>query len=277
MNKFLVFDIDGTLLNSRYDINKSSILAIKSAKKNGFKIVLCSGRPFFDIEPLQKQYRLADYIVCNNGAYWYDVTSKKFYFTSQINPKIAKQAIIEGQKFCALLALHTDKATYRSQLCNNKKMPTWFHEALDDEKALFLDQYNYPLLNTLKHLESERILQVAFRLDENGAQKLASQMRQVLKNDVDIFIANYVYVDVNMHDVNKYHGLKNMCQVINCDPQNMIAFGDSDNDLQMLANVGYGICMGNGTEEAKKVAKEVIGDNDSDAISEKISQIISQS
>lgn len=56
--------------------------------------------------------------------------------------------------------------------------------------------------------------------------------------------------------------------------KNVVAFGDSGNDLQMIEGVGTGVVMGNGIKELKAIADVVIGDNDSDAISETILEMI---
>lgn len=276
MSKILVFDIDGTLLNSSHQINKSTFVAIKYAKSLGVKIIFCSGRPYFDMEHIQTQYQIADYMVCNNGAYWYDVKHNKFYFKKIIDKEIALQAIQYGQEFCALLALHTEKATYRTKLCDEKIMPNWFKDALQEEKIMFFDRYNFSLSKILQKLETYKIMQVAFRLDKEGAKQLAKTMKNNFGKKVDIYIANEVYVDLNPRDVNKFTGLQNLCQTLNYDIKHLVAFGDSGNDLQMLKYVGHGICMGNGTNEAKKAAKEVIGDNDSNAIADKIYELMNE-
>jgi len=53
-----------------------------------------------------------------------------------------------------------------------------------------------------------------------------------------------------------------------------VAFGDSGNDLQMLRGVGLGVCMGNGNEFAKEAADVIIDTNDTNAIGDKILEIV---
>ncbi len=274
MFKVLVFDIDDTLLNSQHEINESSIVAIKYAKSLGIKVIFCSGRPYFDMEKIEKVYQIADYMICNNGAYWFDVKKNEFHFKTQINEEIAFQVIEEGKKYCSLLALHTDKATYRSKLCDDTEKHSWFNESLLKEQIIFFHNYNTPFDQILQKIKTNKIMQLAFKLDKQGAKQLAQKIRHNFNKDVDVVIANEVYVDINPRHVNKFTGLENWCKAMNYSPQEIIAFGDSGNDLEMLKYVGYGICMANGTVEAKKAAKEVIGDNDSNAISDKIYELM---
>lgn len=83
-----------------------------------------------------------------------------------------------------------------------------------------------------------------------------------------------LYLDFNPKGINKLVGLESLGKQVGVDITNFVAFGDSNNDLEMLAGAGLGIAMGNGTPEAKAAAKEIIGHHDSDAIAKKIVELI---
>ncbi|XP_023226577.1 endoribonuclease YBEY, chloroplastic-like [Centruroides sculpturatus] len=117
-------------------------------------------------------------------------------------------------------------------------------------------------------------MQVAFRLDQHNAEKLAKELSADLGQQANIAIANQTYVDLNPPGVNKKTGLEDLCALVGCQLDKMIAFGDSDNDLEMLQAVGSSFAMSNGTVRAKAIAKTIIGDNDSNAIADKIVEII---
>lgn len=272
--KVFAFDIDGTILNSNQKISKANLKAIKVAKKHQYKIIFCSGRPYVDMEFLQSKYQIADFIICNNGTYWYDVKTQQFHFQNTLDGNLSLEIIEEAKATCALLALHTNNGTFRSQLCNQQYAPEWLKAALKEEAQLFFDKYRSPLDQTLNYLKTAKITQVAFHLQANQAKKLAAKLIEKYGTLVNIAIANERYVDINPKYINKFVGLTNVANYLKIDTSQIVAFGDSGNDLEMLANVGYGICMSNGTKEAQAVAKEVIGSNDSDDISLKIYEII---
>ncbi len=58
-------------------------------------------------------------------------------------------------------------------------------------------------------------------------------------------------------EVNKANGLKKLCKYLNINMEDVIAFGDGENDIEMLSEVGLGVAMGNAIYKAKEVAKEV--------------------
>lgn len=90
----------------------------------------------------------------------------------------------------------------------------------------------------------------------------------------DVHIAGEVYLDINPLATSKLTGIEDLGKYIGLTAEDFVSFGDSGNDLQMLEGSGIGICMGNGTAQAKEAADYVIGDNNSDAIAKAIRELI---
>ena len=69
MIKLIALDMDGTLLNNDKHIAEAQKKAIKRAAHAGIKIVLCTGRPLFGVEPLYKEldFDEEEYVILNNG------------------------------------------------------------------------------------------------------------------------------------------------------------------------------------------------------------------
>lgn len=64
-------------------------------------------------------------------------------------------------------------------------------------------------------------------------------------------------VNVLQQDVSKSLAIKAVLDYFNISPENAIAFGDGDNDIDMLEYVGLGIAMGNGSTALKSAANFV--------------------
>lgn len=56
--------------------------------------------------------------------------------------------------------------------------------------------------------------------------------------------------------------------------EEVAAFGDSGNDLEMLKHAGYSYAMGNGQPEVKAIAKEIISSNDENGVLLKIEELL---
>ncbi len=69
-------------------------------------------------------------------------------------------------------------------------------------------------------------------------------------------------------------GVKRLLDALDIDPANMIAFGDAENDVEMLRIAGIGVAMGNGTPEAKQAADYVTGSNNDDGIADALEKFV---
>jgi len=68
------------------------------------------------------------------------------------------------------------------------------------------------------------------------------------------------------HDVSKSIAVQAVLDYFDVSPEEALAFGDGDNDIDMLEQVGFGIAMGNGSEALKKVADYVTKKSTEDGI-----------
>lgn len=271
--KIFSFDLDGTLLNSKGEISKETLKALKKAKESGVILSMNSGRGFHDMIGLLKSTDfLFDFLICNNGAYFYETKRNKHHHFSGIDKKIIIKAREIASPLKPVFALHTVNGVYRNEEFIDNIPPKWFTEKIADEwKRIHKTIYSNKQLD--EKMEEELVTQVAFRADKQTIKELHELLKH-LKKDIEIHISGEVYLDINPLNTNKFVGLQRLCEYIDADVQNVYAFGDSGNDLAMLEGAGWGIAMSNGTEEAKKAANEVIGDHNSDAISKKIIEII---
>ena len=74
--------------------------------------------------------------------------------------------------------------------------------------------------------------------------------------------------EFNAAGVDKGVGLAMLRTKLGIDRMHVIAFGDNENDLEMLEGAGIGVAMGNSKQYVKDAANEVTGDNDHDGVAE---------
>ena len=75
-----------------------------------------------------------------------------------------------------------------------------------------------------------------------------------------------IIVEVTANNVNKATAINSILDEWKLDKNEIIAFGDSNNDLEMLDYVGVGVAMGNASDNVKTQSDYVTLDNDSDGI-----------
>ena len=81
-------------------------------------------------------------------------------------------------------------------------------------------------------------------------------------------------IEINAAGVNKGKGLLELGEILGISREEIMAFGDGDNDIAMLREVGFGVAMENADEEVKAVADYVTGSNDEDGVAKAIARFV---
>lgn len=264
MSKLFVFDMDGTILNSKGKIQKATIESIEKARNKNHNVIIATGRPFRDaIKDLKDIEKHLDYVVCNNGTYYAELSGQNIKYFGEVPQNIIPEVIKLGQKNNCFLTIHGSKEAKRAYL----------GKSTSDKNFKSFEKEFISIDDLLKWIKTQHISQISLKSNENVVKKMYKEFNKY-KNIVNLHIADNVYLDINPKGISKIIAVKNVAKKLRFKIKNIIAFGDSGNDLQMLEEAGLGICMGNGNSLAKKASDIIIGSNDTNAIGDKILEII---
>ncbi|MCP4336922.1 MAG: Cof-type HAD-IIB family hydrolase [Mycoplasma sp.] len=268
--KALAFDMDGTILKRDQTIHPDNIKAIQEASKNNVKIILASGRPFISILDTAKLLGCVDLIVANNGSCIYNMQTKEFWDLDPIPKeifKIIKEKAIETE---SLFTLHTKKNAYKdSFLSKDKQRPEWAGKSKEELSQFFVTNKMEDII------ESEPITQISIVNNKENIIKIRDELKEVLKDEFSLHIANTVYLDINPKNTSKLTGINKAVKIYGLSSTNVMAFGDSDNDLQMIEGCALGVAMENSTKALKEISDDIIGHHETNAISKKIKEVFS--
>ena len=84
----------------------------------------------------------------------------------------------------------------------------------------------------------------------------------------------YYYTEVSSKNVDKWYAIEEIMKKENIAKEEVISFGDNNNDILMIKNAGLGIAMGHSNEQVKKVAKFVTQTNDEDGVAKALENTI---
>lgn len=259
--RFISFDLDGTLLNDRKEISPYSMEIITRLQKQGYQIILNSGRFYHEMENYIEQLHMKEYsgyAICSNGCVAYDIkTQKQTVFSMIPYVDVAKLFQLAKQnKVMTYLYFNEEYHLFAS-------FPYRFLFKL----GKFLTRLCYPLLpKKLKYL-STRILHQSihpyaslpsFPSLEKMCFLASPYQLKALWKEVHSQYPQYHYFEVNAfgieivhHSVSKAESVKYICEQNHATLENVMAFGDSGNDLPLLKQAGIGVVMKN----AKQVVK----------------------
>lgn len=132
-------------------------------------------------------------------------------------------------------------------VCHNEEVKM-LAKSMEPEKAF---------LHLKKELPVKRLFTDIWRISEVGLQTnvpLEDVKRVVRKYAVNVATTGYAH-HISSREMNKMVGLREVCKWIGIPPRNVAAFGDSDNDVEMLMGCGVSVAPGNATKKAKRAAK----------------------
>ncbi|MCU9935155.1 HAD family hydrolase [Mycoplasmopsis cynos] len=274
MKRAFVFDLDGTLLTSQNRAHPNTIEALKKLRELKHINIIATGRGLISILPLLENRAIdhIDYIICSNGTLIYNVKTKNYELLGTLDPKIFEIVYEKFIKFQSILRVDAIKED--QTIFPNNQVPEWLKKFLimdTDVKKIGSEEK----MRQIVYNPNSILTQMALRNDLPIAREVTDELREELKNyNCDVFLTNSVYTDINPKGVSKLNALKHLSKKINVKLKNMYAFGDSGNDVDMLKGVGYGVAMGNATDEAMLAAKEIINHHNSDTIARFIKKIL---
>jgi Cof subfamily protein (haloacid dehalogenase superfamily) len=263
--KLIVIDLDGTLLNDQHRVSVRTKAAIASVLEKGIKVVFASGRSqkgiFKVIDDLGIDTFL-DYAICFNGANVLKKSTKE---------SISKN-ILKGRDL--------------QQIYNLAKEYGGFFYAYDNTN-IFTDENNeYATIEAMKNglqvvkkdIRSVRIeediLKIIIAGRSEELDKLENNIPADFYNKFSIVRSDDTNLEFLHPLANKAEALKVLAKKIGISLDEVMAFGDAGNDIEMVKIAGKGIAMGNAFDEVIEIADYVTDTNNNDGVAKALEKFI---
>lgn len=243
MIQAVVIDLDGTLIGKDEEISPRVARAVSQVSSK-VPVAIATGREPTHTVKYARDLGLTSPQICDGGATILDPASGKALWTNPLGPALAQEIIrsLHAQK-TAFIATHPEGAA-----TSIARLPHW----------------NLTRVSALD-------------LDEPGAETLLARFspNQELQA-VKVFLPyNDLWaVDFTRSGVDKAAATLKLAQMIETDPGNMAAAGDSYNDMPLLRACGLRIAMGDAPEELKAIADYVAPSAEEDGLAVAIEEFI---
>jgi Cof subfamily protein (haloacid dehalogenase superfamily) len=258
--KLLALDLDGTLLNRLKKISLNTIKVLNEfSTLYNCKIAILTGRSFFSsskiIKMLEKKGIAISFLCCFNGAYNYNFETKTNFLKSTMTIEESNELkkLIDKHKM-GFIAYpdnsHETMITYRSpglitySFCNSKKI-----SAFKD----FDSNISYFKIN-------------AISANKNKIMKFNELLKEH-NHKFDYYMTSKYAIEINKKGINKGNSLRKITEILKINKDEIIAFGDSANDVPMFENSQHSFAMRNSNENIKKTALNIsLDDNRNDGV-----------
>lgn len=246
MIKAAFFDIDGTVFShSQGKIPASTIEAMRLLKEKNILRILASGRHKLEVDALPLQQLDFDGYILLNGQICCDQNFTPFYDSPFPRENLAPiLEIFRSKKFPILLV---SKDRFYINTVNE------LVEAA--QKALSVP------IPEISDYQGEDLYQLDIYALPGELEDVAAQIPHCKT------MRWHSYgIDVIPDTGGKMNGIRQMLTHIHCTPEEIIAFGDGENDIDMLKFAGIGVAMGNANDLVKSSADFITKDIDDDGI-----------
>ena len=242
-------------------------------KEDGILVGLATGRGPGFVQPFMDNLGL-DFAVTYNGQYI--LTHDKVLYQNQLPKSTVYNLIRYATKHRREISLGTSTGLVGSNIISmgtskfgqivSRIVPKSWAKMVERSFKSLIRRFKPQSIETLKTIMREPIYQVVMVATVGETQDIEEKFPHV-----KITRSSPYSADIISADQSKLKGIAHLGEVFGFELSEVMAFGDSENDLEMLSGVGIGVAMGNGEDELKDQATHVTDTNNQNGIAKALS------
>ena len=266
----IALDLDGTTLQTGGTLSAYTKKILEMLGERGIQIVIASGRSYTSLPQEVLSLCGVEYAVCSNGAsVWHVPTGECIHrtvlptdaaeeiFTSLEDENIRYECFIEGKPYAD--AFYVADPVACGALPRAIPYIQSTRQPVEDIKS-FIRAHAFELEN----------LDVI--VADHNEKALLWRKLAALREDLLVTSSVHQLLEIAHRDAGKKNGLSIVLERLGLRSDQTAAFGDADNDVDMLQWVGCGVAMANAPEEVRKAADCVTDSNDEDGVARMLAQ-----
>lgn len=263
--RLIALDLDGTLLNSRKEIETETLQAVREACAAGAIVVFNTGRAVPELEEEIRLLPEVRYAVFASGAGIYDIRKRKFLGLQAIPRDHADQilAVAKTRDLMPQIVLPEQDVIQQSHLDELERFHMGVYRPMYEQAMTcvpeiygFADSCREPILKiNLYHADPPERVCTREQLADVPVEKVYAEVSSL---------------ECSARGVNKGQGLEQLCSLLRIPLSECVAVGDAENDLVMIRAAGLGVAMGNATPQVRAAADRIVPDCDHGGCAEAI-------
>lgn len=270
--KVIIMDIDGTLVKDKKEITPKTKEVLLKAQEQGALLVLASGRPTSGLRKLAAELQMDKHhglFVCFNGSKVIDCQSDEVLFNQAMSVEDSKAVLEHLKNFKARPMFDKGEYMYVNDVFDNyitykgKPFNVMQYESRGNNYILCEKRD----LAAFVDFEINKILTYG---DPEYLQAHYQEMMAPFKDRLNCMFTGDFYFEYTAKGIDKAKALDSAIIPMGYTKDEMIAFGDAQNDKTMIEYVGCGVAMANASDDLKAVADEITLSNNDDGIAESL-------
>lgn len=263
MIKLIASDLDGTIVDREGNISERTRRAFLDARDAGIHIVFVTGRPFRWLTPIVEAFGGMGTVICSNGAVLYDLEQDRVIWSRTLTAATAKQAE-------QIILEHEPNAAFAAETTRGLHLGANFAEqnrTLGSQSVLDLNSEAIDQEGIVKFLARSKSLPI-----DDFYAAVAPELTQLLSVTHSAFGVSLL--EMAHVDIHKATTLDVYCRELGISADEVMAFGDMPNDLEMLEYAGHGYAMASGHPLALATAQHTADTLEADGVAQVIEDLL---
>lgn len=261
--RLVAIDLDDTLLNNDLQISPRVQAAIQRTIEQGVQVTLATGRMFRSAYPFAQQMGLNIPLITYQGALVKNSQSGEVLYHTPL-PRIYVRPVLE--------LINTYGYHVQAYVDDELVMEKYTAEA-----QAYVDQSRVPVKlvpDLLSFLSQEPTKILVINFDEPKLNAMAEDLNHRFGEHLYITKSKPYYLEVLHPEATKGKALQALASRLGIRQEEVIAIGDSFNDIDMIQYAGLGVVMGNAREEIKQYADYITVSNEDDGVAEVLEKFV---
>ncbi|MGM0111237.1 Cof-type HAD-IIB family hydrolase [Enterococcus sp. DIV0187] len=264
--KLAAFDMDGTTLNSHHQLSMNTIESINRFSEKNVKIVFATGRMENAVEKHLEYIKSDGLVITHNGGLIKNLKTGEILSRKTVPSNIVEEIFSFSQKKNSILHVNRDNGVF---IQNNNVWSTQYAKELGIEMSI-LPSTSLPMEEPISMLLID---------DKNKLDDYLEEMTTYYKDQFDYVFIPWIegkwMLQFLAPNTSKGQAVIELSHLLGINPdKEVISFGDSYNDFEMIAGTYFGVAMNNACKELKEVAKYVTKSNDEDGVAFVLDELV---
>lgn len=262
--QLIAFDLDGTLIRSDRVISERTKAAMQAHVKAGTILAIASGRALSSLPQELMRFPGVKYAITSNGAAVYDTVTGERIFHFPLESALAEKVLAVADEGWMNYEVFVEGIPYgQEEYVNNPQN----YGIISEYSIEYIRRSRRPVEDLASFAWKHRAVLdcVSIRVaDAEERSRLEARLRTI--DDIFYTASMPTLVEVGNRLAGKGAALRRLAEFLSIPREAVLAFGNEENDMDMLEFAGIGVAVANSPSHVKAAADAVTGSNDDDGV-----------
>lgn len=264
--KMAAIDLDGTLLHNDMSISEYSKEIIHEMENRGVKIVVATGRMFDSARPMAEALGLSDTpLICYTGAWVMMSHTGTPILQEGVDIPVAEKILAIARERNWLVHTFFDDYIYLPEPSETEEK----YQKYRTKKVQYLGESFY-------HPEKKPTRLIFASESFLVRNEIRRTIESFFSHEVETVFPGDDFVDVHKKGINKGWAIQRLCRMWQISEDQVVAFGNTENDVSMLRRAGVSYAVANADQIAKDAATYICDSNENDGVAKILEQYLKE-